>query len=143
MFKNINLQYIFSYSGTIPYLFILLDKLFFHLIDLVIIRQFAIYYSVIIIVFIGSINWNLKKNLSNVLVFHGLFPSVFGMIIVIMTLFSISNLVIFFLLINFIFLQLIIDYLLIYKTNDYKFIFFKVRLPLTFIIVFLLLIILK
>ena len=60
MTKNLNLQYLLSYFGLIPYFFIIIDKYFFFQIKEEIIKDFLIYYTLLILVFIGSINWNLK-----------------------------------------------------------------------------------
>ena len=62
MFKKINIQFLISYFGLIPYAMVFLDKYYFLKIKEEILFNFITYYSLIIIVFIGSINWNLKNN---------------------------------------------------------------------------------
>ena len=64
MFKKINLQFVLSYLGLFPFLIILLDNFFFKILDSNIVKDFSIFYSIIIFVFIGAVNWNLKKNIS-------------------------------------------------------------------------------
>ena len=63
MLQKLNLQFIFSYLGLIPYLIIIINKYFLFQINSELTTHFSIYYTIIIIVFIGSINWNLDKKL--------------------------------------------------------------------------------
>ena len=55
MFKKINIQFLISYFGLIPYAIVFLDKYYFLKIKEEILLNFITYYSLIIIVFIGSI----------------------------------------------------------------------------------------
>tara|TARA_B100000965_G_scaffold249663_1_gene209735 strand:+ start:180 stop:599 length:420 start_codon:yes stop_codon:yes gene_type:complete len=127
MFKKINLQYVLSYLGLFPFLIILLDKFFFKFLDYNIVNDFSIFYSIIIFVFIGAINWNLKKNISILTVLIGFMPSLASVLIIIMFLYSYE--VINYLIILFI-IQLILDNF-IYKEKNERPIFYKLRLPLT------------
>ena len=63
MFKKINFQFVLSYFGLFPFLVILLDYFFFKILETNIVKDFLIFYSIIIFVFIGAVNWNLKKNI--------------------------------------------------------------------------------
>ena len=130
MFKKINFQFILSYLGLIPFLTILFDYFFFKILDSNIVKDFSIFYSIIIFVFIGAINWNLKKNISFIIVFIGFIPSLASVLIIIMFLYSYE--VINYLIILFI-IQLILDNF-IYKEKNDRAIFYKLRIPLTFII---------
>ena len=56
-----NLQYIISYFGLIPYIYLLIDKYLFLNIEEEILYNFILYYTLIISVFIGSIIWNFQK----------------------------------------------------------------------------------
>ena len=64
MYKNINLQFLISYLGFLPYLIVIIDKFFLKQIDIKILESFSVYYTIIILVFIGSINWNLESKVS-------------------------------------------------------------------------------
>ena len=88
MFKKINLQFVLSYLGLFPFLIILLDKFFFKFLDYNIVNEFSIFYSIIIFVFIGAINWNLKKNISILIILLGFIPSVISVLIILMFLYS-------------------------------------------------------
>ncbi len=130
MIKKINSQFLLSYLGLFPFLIVLLDKFFFKYFEYNIVNDFSIFYSIIIFVFIGAINWNLKKNISFLIVFIGFMPSLASVLIIIMFLYS--NEVINYLIILFI-IQLILDSFIYREKND-RIIFYKLRIPLTFTI---------
>ena len=127
MFKKINLQFIFSYLGLLPFLIILLDNFFFKILNTNIVKDFLIFYSIIIFVFIGAVNWNLKKNISVIRLLIGFMPSLASVLIIVMFLYSYD--VINYLIILFI-VQLILDNFIYREKND-RFIFYKLRIPLT------------
>ena len=130
MFKRINLQFLLSYLGLFPFLVILFDKFFFKLLDFNIINDFSIFYSIIIFVFIGAINWNLKKNISILTILIGFMPSLASVLIILMFLYS--HEVINYLIILFI-IQLILDNF-IYREKNSRYVFYQLRMPLTLII---------
>ena len=127
MLKKINFQFVLSYLGLFPFLVILLDYFFFKFLNSNIVKDFLIFYSIIIFVFIGAVNWNLKKNISLIMLFIGFMPSLASVLMIIMFLYSYQ--VINYLIILFI-IQLILDNF-IYKEKNYRSIFYKLRLPLT------------
>ena len=127
MFKKINFQFVLSYLGLFPFLVILLDYFFFKILDSKIVKDFFILYSLIIFVFIGAVNWNLKKNISLLIVFIGFMPSLASFLIIVMFLFSYE--VINYLILLFI-VQLILDSF-IYKERNDRPIFYRLRIPLT------------
>jgi hypothetical protein len=131
MFKKINFQFALSYLGLFPFLIILLDYFFFKILDSNIVKDFFIFYSIIIFVFIGAVNWNLKKNISLIIVFIGFMPSLTSVLIIVMFLYSYE--VINYLIILFI-IQLILDNFIYTEKNDRP-IFYKLRIPLTITIV--------
>ena len=137
MFKKINLQFLLSYFGFFPFLIILLDKFFLKFLDYNIVNDFSIFYSIIIFVFIGAINWNLKKNISILTVLIGFMPSLVSVLIIIMFLYSYE--VINYLLILFI-IQLILDNFIYIKQNS-RVVFYQLRMPLTLIVVLYLILI--
>ena len=137
MFKKINLQFLLSYLGLFPFLVILFDKFFFKLLDFNIVNDFSIFYSIIIFVFIGAINWNLKKNISILTILIGFIPSLASVLIILMFLYSYE--VINYLIILFI-IQLIFDNF-IYTEQKSRIIFYQLRIPLTFIVILYLILI--
>ena len=137
MIKNINLQFLISYLGIVPFLIAIADKFFFQYFNTSIVDDFIIIYSLIIYVFIGAINWDLKKIMPVKLVILGFLPSLIAVILLFIHLMLYEvNLIV----ITFIILQLLIDNF-IYKEKFEKEIYFKLRLPLTILIVLSLLII--
>ena len=131
MFKKINLQFVLSYLGLLPFLLILLDYFFFKFLSFNIVKDFLIFYSIIIFVFIGAINWNLKKNISIITILIGFMPSFASLFIIIM--FLNSHEIISYLIFLFI-IQLIADSF-IYREKDNRFVLYQLRIPLTLIIV--------
>jgi len=127
MFKKINLQFVLSYLGLFPFLVILFDKFFFKLLYFNIVNDFSIFYSIIIFVFIGAINWNLKKNISILTVLIGFLPSIASVLIIIMFLYSYK--VINYLIILFI-IQLMLDNFIYIEKNS-RAVFYQLRIPLT------------
>ena len=143
MLKKINIQFLISYFGLIPYAIIFLDKYFFLKINEEILFNFVTYYSLIIIVFIGSINWNLKDNPPTHLVVYGFLPSLFSVFIITLNLYSINILIIFILIILLLLTQLFFDYIIIFSNELDKSAFYFLRLPLTILIAIFLLLILS
>ena len=142
MLKKINIQFLISYFGLIPYAIIFLDKYYFLKIKEEILFNFVTYYSLIIIVFIGSINWNLKDNPPTHIVVYGFLPSLFSVIIITLNLYSINILIIFILIILLLLTQLFFDYVIIFSNELNKSAFYFLRLPLTILIAMFMLLIL-
>ena len=138
MYKKINLQFLISYLGFLPYLIVIIDKFFLQQIDTKILESFSVYYSIIILVFIGSINWNLEENVSKKKVLYGFLPSFFSVFIIIIYLYDFN---VFILLISYLLIQLFLDYFIIYKNGNHQKAYYFVRLPLTILIVLSLIII--
>ena len=137
MIKNINLQFLISYLGLVPFLISIADKFFFHYLNTSIVDDFIIIYSLIIFVFIGAINWDLKKRIPIKLVIIGFLPSLIAVILLSMhlMLYEVGQVVI-----TFIILQFLIDNYF-YKVTSEREVYFKLRLPLTIFIVLSLVII--
>ena len=135
MFYKLNLQYLLSYLGILPYFFLLLDKYLLIQIETEVRVNFIIYYSLIIIVFIGSINWNLERKIPNRLVVYGFLPSICATLIIILNLYSFDTLKLFLLLILILIGQLFCDYFIIFKNSINKKPFYFLRLPLTLLII--------
>ncbi len=142
MFKKINIQFLFSYFGLIPYAVVFLDKYFFFIIKEDVLFNFTTYYSLIIIVFIGSINWDLKTNPPTHIVVYGFLPSLFSVIIIVLNLYHINTFIIYILIILLLLTQLFFDYIILFSNELDKKAFFFLRLPLTIFITLFLLIIL-
>ena len=134
MFKKINFQFLISYFGLIPYVLIFLDKYYFLIVEEEHLLSFITYYSLIIIVFIGSTNWNLKNNPPTFLVIYGFLPSLFAVMIIILSLLNINILTIFILITLLLLTQLFFDYIILFANETNKKAFYYLRLPLTALI---------
>ena len=135
MSKKINFQFLISYLGLIPYVLTFLDKYYFLVVEEEDLLNFVTYYSLIIIVFIGSINWNLKNNPPTHIVIYGFLPSLFAVIIIILSLLNINILIVFILIILLLLTQLFFDYILLFANETNKQVFYYLRLPLTILII--------
>ena len=139
MLQKINFQYIFSYLGLIPFIIILINKYYFFIVDDEFSVNFTIYYTIVIIVFIGSANWNLNENINTKIVLYGFVPSILAVGIIILNLINFNSQYLIIFLILILFLQLIFDYYLIYSKLLVKISFYYLRLPLTVFIEIMLL----
>ena len=137
MIKNINLQFLISYLGIVPFLIAIADKFFFQYFNTNIVDDFIIIYSLIIFVFIGAINWDLKKSIPVKLIILGFLPSLIAVILLFMHLILYE---VYLILITFIILQLLIDNFF-YKERFEREVYFKLRFPLTILIILSLIII--
>ena len=136
-----NLQYIISYFGLIPYIYLLIDKYLFLNIEEEILYNFILYYTLIISVFIGSINWNLQSKVPNHLIIYGFIPTVYSLILIILNLYSYNIKILFLLSIILLISQLFFDFILIFANLKNKKVFYFLRLPLTILISVILMII--
>ena len=135
-----NLQYIISYFGLIPYIYLLIDKYLFLNIEEEILYNFILYYTLIISVFIGSINWNLQSKVPNHLIIYGFIPTVYSLILIILNLYSYNIKILFLLSIILLISQLFFDFILIFANLENKKVFYFLRLPLTILISLILII---
>ena len=134
MLKKINIQFLISYFGLIPYVLTFLDKYYFLIVEEEDLLNFITYYTLIIIVFIGSINWNFKINPPTYIVIYGFLPSLFAVLIIILSLLNIDILIIFILIILLLLTQLFFDYIILFANETNKKVFYFLRLPLTALI---------
>ena len=134
------MQYIISYLGLIPYIYLLIDKYLFLKIEEEILYNFILYYTLIISVFIGSINWNLQSKVPNHLIIYGFIPTVYSLILIILNLYSYNIKILFLLSIILLISQLFFDFILIFASLENKKVFYFLRLPLTILISLILII---
>ena len=135
------MQYIISYLGLIPYIYLVIDKYIFLRIEEEILLNFILYYTLIISIFIGSINWNLQKKIPNHLIIYGFIPTVYSLILIILNLYSYNIKILFLLSIILLIAQLFFDFILIFANIRNKKVFYFLRLPLTVLISLILIII--
>jgi len=141
MLKKINFQFLISYLGLIPYVLTFLDKYYFLIFEEQALLNFITYYTLIIIVFIGSINWNFKNNPPAHIIIYGFLPSLFAVLIIILSLLEINTLIIFIIIILLLLTQLFFDYIILFANETSKKVFYFLRLPLTLLIIIFLILI--
>ena len=125
-----NIKYIISYSGLIPFFYLIIDGYFLGYLNLKFINDLAIFMSCIIFTFIGAYNWDFRKD-NIYLEIYGFLPSLFSMIVLFLNLIEYNHVLIFNLLIILFLIQLSIDLFLSLKNYfpiDY---FIKLRIPIT------------
>ena len=125
-----NIKYIISYSGLIPFFYLIIDGYFLGYLNLIFINDLAIFMACIIFTFIGAYNWDFKKD-NIYLEIYGFLPSLFSMIVLFLNLIEYNQVLIFNLLIILFLIQLSIDLFLSLKNYfpiDY---FIKLRIPIT------------
>ena len=125
-----NIKYIVSYLGLVPFFFLIIDGYFLGMLDKNFITTISITMACIIFTFIGAYNWDFKKD-DILLEIYGFIPSLLSMTILILNIFKFNpkNLILF--LIVFLLMQLLIDF---YRTLKLSFpmrYFLKLRLPVT------------
>ena len=125
-----NIKYVISYSGLIPFFYLIIDGYFLGYLNLIFINDLAIFMACIIFTFIGAYNWDFKKD-NIYLEVYGFLPSLFSMIVLFLNLIEYNQVLIFNLLIILFLIQLSIDLFLSLKNYfpiDY---FIKLRIPIT------------
>ena len=137
MFKKLNLQFLISYLGYLPFLFVIIDKFLFNIFKPAVLKDFIGLYSIIIFVFIGAINWNLRENIPTKLLVIGFLSSLCSIFIIILYL---SSYDVYLIIIILLLIQLVIEKYF-YKKKFERKIYYMVRTPLTFLILISLIII--
>ena len=132
--KLFQLEYIISYMGIIPFLFITIDINFIHFYDIVLIKKFIIFYTLIIFSFIGAMRWNFTNNVGKLKVIYGFLPSLISTILIFLQLSIFNNEIITIFIIFCLFFQLIGDFVNSNLNIEEKIFFYYARLPITIII---------
>ncbi len=128
-----NIKYIVSYLGLLPFIFLSIDGYFIALLEVQLIQNLAIIMSCIIFTFIGAYNWNFKVDF-NLLEFYGFIPSLLSMIILTVNIFDSSKYYLFNAMILFLFIQLLIDIFLSLKDIFPMKYLITLRVPVTLIL---------
>ena len=125
-----NLKYIVSYLGLVPFLYLILDGYFIEILDITFILNLSIFMACIIFTFIGAYNWDFKNN-NFILELYGFLPSLFSMIIIILTLLDFDRVILINAIVFAFLLQLIADLLLTLKGLFPAEYYLRLRIPIT------------
>ena len=137
--NNIKLQSYIAYTGIIPALTVILDLHFIGTLNEEIIRDFMIYYTIIIFTFIGAMIWDININGSILITLYGTIPSLISFVLIVMNLIGFNYITIVQILIASLLLQLFFDSFVYLKSNvaGLRDFYYFVRFPVTLILSFL------
>ena len=137
--NNIKLQSYIAYIGLIPALTVIFDLHFIGTLNEEIIRNFMIYYTIIIFTFIGAMIWDINVNGSMLITLYGTIPSLISFVLIVMNLIGFNYITIIQILITSLLLQLFFDSFVYLKSNvaGLRNFYYFVRFPLTLILSFL------
>ena len=137
--NNIKLQSYIAYIGIIPALTVILDLHFIGTLNEEIIRDFMVYYTIIIFTFIGAMIWDINVNGSILITLYGTIPSLISFVLIVMNLIGFNYITIVQILIASLLLQLFFDSFVYLKSNvaGLRDFYFFVRFPVTLILSFL------
>ena len=125
-----NIKYLISYSGLVPFIYLIIDLYFLGYLNTEFVNDIAIYMSCIIYTFIGAYNWDFNKN-NIFLELHGFLPSLLSMIILLLNLFEFNQVSILSTIILLLLIQLIIDLYVTLKGYFPMEYYIKLRIPVT------------
>ena len=137
--NNIKLQSYIAYIGLIPALTVIFDLHFIGTLNEEIIRDFMIYYTIIIFTFIGAMIWDINVNGSMLITLYGTIPSLISFVLIVMNLIGFNYITIIQILITSLLLQLFFDSFVYLKSNvvGLRDFYYFVRFPVTLILSFL------
>ena len=136
---NFLVQCVISYLGLIPYFYLLIDLFFIEALSPEIIYDIMLYNTLIIITFIGAINWDFKNNYV-IYTIYGFIPSLVAFFIMVLNVLGYEQDVLFLAVVSFLLFQLFIDYFS-YLNNKISFsIIYYIRIPVTLVLSSLLII---
>ena len=137
--NNIKLQSYIAYIGLIPALTVIFDLHFIGTLNEEIIRNFMIYYTIIIFTFIGAMLWDINLNGSILITLYGTIQSLISFVLIVMNLIGFNYITIVQILVASLLLQLIFDSFVYLKSNvvGLRDFYYFVRFPVTLILSFL------
>ena len=125
-----NVKYLVSYLGLLPFLFLIIDGYYLEILDVNFIWDLSLLMSCIIFTFIGAYNWNFVID-RPWLEFYGFMPSLISMVILTLSLLGISKIILLMVVIVFLVTQLFFDLILSLKGIFPMRYFMTLRIPVT------------
>ena len=125
-----NVKYLVSYLGLLPFLCLIIDGYYFEILDVNFIWDLSLLMSCIIFTFIGAYNWNFVID-RPWLEFYGFMPSLISMVILTLSLLGISKIILLIVVIVFLVTQLFFDLILSLKDIFPMRYFMTLRIPVT------------
>ena len=125
-----NVKYLVSYLGLLPFLCLIIDGYYFEILDVNFIWDLSLLMGCIIFTFIGAYNWNFVID-RPWLEFYGFMPSLISMVILTLSLLGISKIILLIVVIVFLVTQLFFDLILSLKDIFPMRYFMTLRIPVT------------
>ena len=125
-----NVKYLVSYLGLLPFLCLIIDGYYLEILDVNFIWDLSLLMSCIIFTFIGAYNWNFVID-RPWLEFYGFMPSLISMVILTLSLLGISKIILLMVVIVFLVTQLFFDLILSLKDIFPMRYFMALRIPVT------------
>ena len=125
-----NVKYLVSYLGLLPFLCLIIDGYYLEILDVNFIWDLSLLMSCIIFTFIGAYNWNFVID-RPWLEFYGFMPSLISMVILTLSLLGISKIILLMVMIVFLVTQLFFDLILSLKDIFPMRYFMTLRIPVT------------
>jgi len=133
--KNFNSQAFLSYLGILPFICVLIDIHIINIFFINILKDFIIFYSLLIFTFIGAMRWSFKISTNLFIILYGFLPSLISTILIILYLINKNQNFTLCLILVFLLIQMFCDFLISLNNKEEKPFFIIVRLPLTIIII--------
>ena len=131
--KKINLQFLISYFGILPYFLILLDLYLFNFFHIIFLKDLLFFYTLLIFTYIGAMRWSYNENINFIKIIYGFLPSLISIFLISISLLDYNKNYIFISIIFFLSIQLICDFYIINNKFE-KLFFLYVRFPFVIII---------
>ena len=128
---NFNLQFFFSYLGLCPFILTLFDFSLFSFFSTNLLKDFIIFYSLIILTFIGAMRWSFSTNMGFIKIIYVFIPSLFSTILIFLNLLNFQKDLILFTILLLLLFQLGIDLSFKNVTKFQKIFIYYARLPIT------------
>ena len=125
-----NVKYLVSYLGLLPFLCLIIDGYYLEILDVNFIWDLSLLMSCIIFTFIGAYNWNFVID-RPWLEFYGFMPSLISMVILTLSLLGVSKVILLMVVIVFLITQLFFDLILSLKDIFPMRYFMTLRIPVT------------
>ena len=133
--KKFHSKYFISYLGIFPIILVFIDLYISNFFLVNTLKEFVYFYTLIIFTFVGAMRWNFDSNSNFANILYGFLPSLIATFLIIFKLINLNLSFGFLLIILSLAFQLFFDYLLCKRNINEGYFFYKVRLPITLILV--------
>lgn len=133
--KKFHSKFFISYLGIFPIILVFIDLYISNFFLVNTLKEFVYFYTLIIFTFVGAMRWNFDSNSNFANILYGFLPSLIATFLIIFKLINLNLSFGFLLIILGLAFQLFFDYLLCKRNINEGYFFYKVRLPITLILV--------